>query len=373
MRTTTILTLRPCAVVLILTVGLATLHAGVAYGQSRSPVPLLEVNVIPDTIYVEQPCPTTNTVMLQFRNNSLSDPIDIDWSSVYILHTPECVADYAPKSGSVTSIPPQSVDFRIITLSFVEACNGDTTIEFTGAIQGTPGDNDTALLTVECNERPPQRPAEWSFHFRHSDCPGGWLQVWGTRDCVRVHRIFDGPIEECRIYKGPVPPWCNDYETEFVWDYWCGNVDTHKTAVARYDTEDERWVLEPLEQWTVDHLEEPLTMPMLGDDTGDIQNVYLVADVDTWRLDPKELLPSYDIVDGRCDDLPGYLIGTTPITFNPDAASDEDPFGTTPLTGTLVRDGERTVGPTWPIPAVSEWGLVVMTLLVLAAGTIWLC
>ena len=88
----------------------------------------------------------------------------------------------------------------------------------------------------------------------------------------------------------------------------------------------------------------------IGDEWGEIQNVHVVVNLEEWLADPRPLQDTYDIIDGECDDLPGYLIGTTPITFDSLAGPEENPFGTTPLTGTLVRDGELffafdTTGP----------------------------
>ncbi len=136
---------------LLLGVTLMVLPVSVAYGQPRRS--LLDVKVLPDTLYgVCPPCPKTLTVLLAFRNNSLSDPITVDWSSVYYTHDPDCVADYTPQSGNVGPIDPMSNVYVPITLSFIENCANETTIDFTGEIQSNPSDWDTDRLTIECCE-----------------------------------------------------------------------------------------------------------------------------------------------------------------------------------------------------------------------------
>lgn len=213
--------------------------------------------------------------------------------------------------------------------------------------------------------------AEWSFHFTYSMCPGGHLEVWATIDCVRTLKVFEGHVVECEEYKGYFPddPQYNDIVFDFDWDYWCDNEDHIKIAWADWDGDERIWVLRPLPPWIDANLTGPMTVPSIGDPYGVDPNVYVVLDPTVWRAEPRPLRDTYDIVNGRCPDLPGYLIGTTPITFDPNAGEGENPFSTTPLTQTLHRDGEITLTPERDIPTVSEWGLIVMAGLVLAAGT----
>ena len=63
-------------------------------------------------------------------------------------------------------------------------------------------------------------------------------------------------------------------------------------------------------------------------------------DLSVFIDDPRPPQEVYEITDGECDDLPGFLIGTTPITFNPQAGPDEFPFETTRFSGILYHDGE---------------------------------
>ena len=56
-------------------------------------------------------------------------------------------------------------------------------------------------------------------------------------------------------------------------------------------------------------------------------------------------LPEYFIQDGGHPDLPGYLIGTTPLQYDPYVGPDDEPFSTTPLTGWLDRAGMQSFIP----------------------------
>lgn len=118
-------------------------------------IPLLEMKLAPSTMHVSQPCPTTMKAKVLFRNNSLSTAINVDWTSAYVAHNANCVADYAPKNGAVLNIPAQGVKEVTITVSFIGACDGTTTINFQGTVQGAPADTDSKVLTVQCNSDDP--------------------------------------------------------------------------------------------------------------------------------------------------------------------------------------------------------------------------
>lgn len=196
--------------------------------------------------------------------------------------------------------------------------------------------------------------ARWRFHFHHYSCPGGYLEVYGTLYCYIVTPpLFSGYAVECVEYSGWLPFWCNDYITIFAWDYWCLNVDVAKTVVPWYDWGHDRWEFYDLAEWVDANLTGPVVMPMVGDETGDIQEVYVLVNMEEWLADPRPIQEYYDIVDGECPDLPGYLIGTTPITFNENAPPTQSPFETIPLTGSLVCDGETTFVPSCPNPGAS--------------------
>lgn len=232
--------------------------------------------------------------------------------------------------------------------------------------------------------------ASWTFHFKgygpppnHPEwgpCPGGMLEVWATHDCQILgdEPWFSGFAATCETYSGQVADEVdgvevNDILLTFDWgidgNYGCGNYDEIKFVKPTYDDGTEEWVLEHINPWIDANVGEGgSTAPDIGDGTGDIQFVFTVVDLSQW--DDRPLEEEYVIVDGECPDLPGYLIGTTPITFNPSAGPDDNPFETTPLTGTLPRTGEVTFYPVGVIPTVSEWGLLIFALLAAAVGTV---
>ena len=188
---------------------------------------------------------------------------------------------------------------------------------------------------------PDSTPVRWDFHFRGYDaCPGGTLSVWGTINCNKVGGpIYEQYVNTSTTYAGPVPSWANDIEMRFAWDYWCHNVSVLKIAAPTYVGG--VWRLLRLNPWINGHVRSDIDLPTIGDPTGVIQNVYYVVDLQQWLADPRPMLEEYDIIDGECSDLPGYLIGTTPIVFDSLAPPTRGtPFSTTPFTGTLYRDGE---------------------------------
>lgn len=218
--------------------------------------------------------------------------------------------------------------------------------------------------------------ADWGFHITYPEAAGGNLWVWGTIDCDRVMLIVEvNDVPHCETISGEVP---GDPINDIVFDYhWppppegCGNEDHIKFALPGWNGDTSQWELGELPPWIDAYVEGSIDFPGVGDPTGEIQVVHIIVNPEVWLADPQPFLDSYDIVNGECDDLPGYLIGTTPIVFDPNAGPDEDPFSTTPLTGTLYLDSDITLGVTGaPIPTVSEWGLIIMTLLLLTAGTV---
>ncbi len=224
------------------------------------------------------------------------------------------------------------------------------------------------LMNVYCQTA---QAAKVKVHWTTEDPNRVWLKVYKTIDCEIIHPpLFDGWIYTCTPEEVEIPADANDFMVKMDWDHWCNNRDHHKTAQPVYDGTTNQWQLQDLGQWIDDNAEIPLVLPSIGDDTGVIQDVYVMVNLGEWLADPRPLLDTYAIVDGASPDLPGYLIGTTPIVFNPDAGPDENPFSTTPLTGALVGDAEVTYSASAPIPTVSEWGLIVMTLLMLTVATV---
>jgi hypothetical protein len=219
--------------------------------------------------------------------------------------------------------------------------------------------------------------ARWSFHFSYPDCPGGDLEVWATRDCVRQLLLFKGYAKNCKKYIGPVPGAPNnDIIFDFYWDYECNNHDHIKIALPNWNGSN--WELKELPPW-IDAQVTGSIPPIIsvGDPTGNIQRVYIVVDPQVWRDNYSGVVrDNYAIHLGTHPDLPGYLIGTTPISFDPLGPA-SGPFSTTPLNGILSRDGEIELIPepqidptaifkqlSWEGPfdpvADSSWGKVTL-------------
>jgi hypothetical protein len=203
---------------------------------------------------------------------------------------------------------------------------------------------DAAHNYIDCclAESPKSFDLGWRYHPKYVD---GWLTVYGTVDCQTIEPpIFERAyVESCTTYEGYIPLWANDYLIIFEWDYWCGNVDSFKVSDPYWDGE--YWRLYPFGPWLEENLPpEGMILPTIGDETGETQYIHTIVNPSVWLDDPREPLPYYEIIDGECDDLPGYLIGTTPITFDPFAPPSENPFETTPFTGVLTCDGDLIFG-----------------------------
>lgn len=193
--------------------------------------------------------------------------------------------------------------------------------------------------------------AQWGYHPKRD----GRLKVYATVNCTtKGEPLFDAKVESCKTERGFVPRWCNDLLRKFYAD---GDSAIKKVAVPGYKLG--RWTLAPLAEWVETNVPDSVVLPSIADSTGVIQPVYVAVNLIEWLADPRPLQDEYTIVDGECDDLPGYLIGTTPITFDPLAPPGENPLQTTPLTGELVRDGETIFTPETAIPTLSEWGLII--------------
>ncbi|MBU8932996.1 MAG: dockerin type I repeat-containing protein [candidate division Zixibacteria bacterium] len=197
------------------------------------------------------------------------------------------------------------------------------------------------------------KPFNWEYHYQGIDdplfdtCVGGDLTVWGTVDCDTSGHdpLFEGYAAKCHTYRGSVPTWANDVLMRFAWHCWCDNVDWIKIAAPAWVGD--RWVLQHLRNWaSCAEIPISIEIPVIGDPYGIVTNIYYVVDLVVWLAHPnplRELQEEYLIVDGLCPDLPGYLIGTTPIVFDSAASKSESPFQTTPFTGTLYLDGDLTM------------------------------
>ncbi|MCP4569721.1 MAG: hypothetical protein GY841_19245 [FCB group bacterium] len=217
-------------------------------------------------------------------------------------------------------------------------------------------------LSFVITGEPPRPPFRWWHHYRGVDddpdydtCTSGFLTVWGTVNCDTTGHdpIFADTTHKCITYGGLVPDWANDILWNFKWHCFCHNNDWFKLAAPTYVGD--KWVLENLGDWWDERYYssgvEQIIMPSIGDITGAIGTIYYVVDLEVWlAATPRNWQDTYEIVDGECDDLPGYYFSLTPILFDEFAPPDRGtgPFTGTNLTGTLYLDGEVTAGNSLP-------------------------
>jgi hypothetical protein len=225
------------------------------------------------------------------------------------------------------------------------------------------------VLLAPLAERAPA--ATWEFHD-YLEIPNDWcpdslppyntVTVWGTIDCQLIDPpLYDGYMQYCQTISGCVPTWANDYSVRFQWGpaCTCGNINWWKAVAPVYDGS--QWVLQWLDEWYGMYLPPEGThpLPAIGDPTGMVQYVWVVVDMQVWLTDWRPMQDEYDIVEGECTDLPGYLVSTEPITFNPQAPPYESPFLIAPFTGHLWRDGDLMFYPYGPSPTEPQtWGSI---------------
>ncbi|RLF51597.1 MAG: hypothetical protein DRN19_02510, partial [Thermoplasmata archaeon] len=171
----------------------------------------------------------------------------------------------------------------------------------------------------------------WRYHFSFPNCPGGWLRVYATHNCMRIKLLFDGYIRSCETYEGFIPDkvddlTVNDIIFDFYWDAPCKNEEHTKLVYPVYNENTEKWELLPMRYVFNHYIPDDLVIPFIGDPTGEIQEIYVVINLREFLENPRPPQESYVITNGRCDELPGYMISTEPIEFNPDAPPEEEPF-----------------------------------------------
>lgn len=200
---------------------------------------------------------------------------------------------------------------------------------------------------VECPKLP-----KWTYHFKYPYCPGGTLKVYGTHDCVRLDPpLFNGYAKKCTKYQGYVPKKINGKEVndvifDFDWDHWCNNEDHIKFVSPKWEGSQEKWVLTSIPSWVEANIDQEFSLPSIGDSIGEIQNIYCIVNLDEYLANQVPPQEEYLIINGVCEDLPGYLIGTTSIVFDPYVGPDVYPFSTTPLEYyVLSYDGEISLSP----------------------------
>ena len=166
--------------------------------------------------------------------------------------------------------------------------------------------------------------------------------------------IIDPPLgteivdEGDRLY-GNSPNWATDMRVKLVGIMWGqARVVEWSWYVPSYDPIDGRWRMDYLEPWQRERIRSEkdwLILPTPGDSLDDFTEIYVGVDLNQWYADPQPLQQTYLVTNGTCPDLPGYIIGTTPIVFNKEAPPDANPLETMPLTGELSLGGYGTLTP----------------------------
>jgi hypothetical protein len=121
-----------------------------------------------------------------------------------------------------------------------------------------------------------------------------------------------------------------------------------KIAVPVWDADLQQWVLLNLEEW-IDYASIMIETPKLTSGMEGSPEIFIAINLQEWvdgGMPPK--LPEYQIVNGVSPDLPGYLIGTTPITFDP--SNPEGPFWTEPYDGVVYNHGVIDFHPAYAPP-----------------------
>ena len=186
-----------------------------------------------------------------------------------------------------------------------------------------------------------------------------WTCGTGYNGFATVHGTINGVIIEPEIgteivdpgdkLYGNSPNWATDMRVKLVGFL---NDKPHVSVwswdLPVYDPVDRRWQMVQLEPWQrkrIPSWQDWLILPTPGDSLGDFPEIHVGVDLNQWCDDPRPLQQTYFVINGTCPDLPGYIIGTTPIVFNKDAPPDVNPLETTPLTGVLSLGGYGTLTP----------------------------
>ncbi len=102
------------------------------------------------------------------------------------------------------------------------------------------------------------------------------------------------------------------------------------------------WQGKSISDWLLEHPSVRLSLPIPGYFTSPVETVFVFVDLNQWAADPLPNQEEYIITNGLCPDLPGYLIGTTPFTFDSLASSGVNPVSTIPFSGTLTLVGSTS-------------------------------
>ncbi len=107
-------------------------------------------------------------------------------------------------------------------------------------------------------------------------------------------------------------------------------------------------------------------------DPGEVGLIHVGANITAWIAGGGDETfdifnaATVNVVNGTCPELPGYVIGTSPLIFSADSGwVNPDPYS-----GDVVLLGEVWVVSSEPIPTLTEWGLIIM-FVIMATGIVW--
>jgi hypothetical protein len=190
--------------------------------------------------------------------------------------------------------------------------------------------------------------AGWRFSIRTGSCEGGLdVSLWARHESssqldLLWSRDCDFPHDTICTGEGIIPHWADQLIVREVGCcYSCIPAVFEIVAASRVN---DIWKINNLGVWIDLHIGKgELEVPFVIDTLPGLDTIYSVVNLETWITDPLPPQDTYNIVDGTCPELPGFLFGTTPIVFDSMAGPDQNPFSTTPLTGTLYLKGETGV------------------------------
>ncbi|MHC4440577.1 MAG: IPTL-CTERM sorting domain-containing protein, partial [Planctomycetota bacterium] len=205
----------------------------------------------------------------------------------------------------------------------------------------------------------------------------GWLTVWATINCDPQAKLVDTEgrlldrlwVEADDEIKVEIPTGqgYNDLLALFEWNFPCENKVWYKMYVCK----DGELEPVPLPEWIDDNISSatPVVLPSLIDPTGTDPNIYIAVNLRLWSEDPQPVQNEYNIQNGESPELQGYRFGTSEFKYQPEEIC--HPLVTDdPYTGTLYADAQIGVDGIDGNPTVSQWGLIIMAVLLVSAGTI---
>jgi len=160
----------------------------------------------------------------------------------------------------------------------------------------------------------------------HPFSPYGWEVIWFSR--------CELPFDTVCIGEGIIPGDVDRLQVSIELN--CPSQQTFREYILAAEWINGRWVVYNLGVWV--HLQigrAQLDIPFVLDTLGTYDTLYAVVNLDKWIADQHPSQSSYNVVNGECAELPGFLFGTTPIEFDSLAGADQNPFSTTPVSGTV--------------------------------------